>query len=518
MNGPPPTTSGRFLDFAKETFAALWELDAELRYAFVSDRHQEITGLKPGDVLGRTYAEIHEPRIDGDPAPFREHLAVLRRQRDFRGFTCAFRRRAGEVRWIRSNGHAVFDATGQFRGYRAVTEDATEEIQARRRAERTDATLLGALESLTEAFVLHDAEDRLVVCNSVYREIHGYNYDLLIPGSIFEERVRAAVQRGAIPAAEGNEEQWIQQRLGRHRNPCGIFEQQLDDGRWLQVSERRTSDGGCVGVHTDITETRRRHEEVRVSREQLRNLNERLQAVREDERALIAREIHDELGQAMTAMRMDLACIRTAVPVTDITAERFDALEGLVDGTLDTIRRIAMRLRPAMLDDLGLQAAIEWQVQEFAHRANCQCECDLRAHDLDPDRERDIAVFRILQEALTNVARHSEASRVWVSLWLSDAGELILEVIDDGKGIRPEDIDDTHSLGIIGMRERGGALGGQVFLECAPAGGTVARLCLPLDYSRNENRGSGREDSSPKYPGGIDDDPSADPVGGRVTE
>ena len=216
------------------------------------------------------------------------------------------------------------------------------------------------------------------------------------------------------------------------------------------------------------------------SRERLRNLAARLHRVREEERTMIAREIHDELGQTLTGLRIDLSWMLERLPPRKKElVERARAALLLVDETLDTVRRLSHDLRPAMLDDLGLEAAIEWQVEEFARRAGCRCSVELKAGEIGLDNERDIVVFRILQEALTNVTRHAAADKVKVSLQSPD-GHLVLEVADNGRGISEEEMRSSESIGLIGMRERAGAMGGRLNISRGGKGGTVVSVDVPL--------------------------------------
>ena len=221
---------------------------------------------------------------------------------------------------------------------------------------------------------------------------------------------------------------------------------------------------------------------VLASRERLRNLAARLHAVREEERTMIAREIHDELGQAMTGVKMDLSWIVDRLPPDSSTelTERAQATLELLDDTMNSIRQISTRLRPAMLDDLGLSAAIEWQTQEFARRTGVECTLNLAVTRDQIDRDRATAVFRIFQEALTNVARHAEAEHVDIALRL-EGSQLLLDVRDDGKGVAQEQLSSPHSLGVVGMRERAGALGGRVTVKPGEPKGTCVSLRMPLE-------------------------------------
>jgi PAS domain S-box-containing protein len=216
--------------------------------------------------------------------------------------------------------------------------------------------------------------------------------------------------------------------------------------------------------------------------EQLRALSGRIEAVREDERTAMAREIHDELGQALTALKMDVAWVlrrNEEVPLSAPVVNKLKAMSGMTDRIIDQVRRISTELRPGVLDDLGLVAAIEWLTQEFEGRTGTTSVFASNVRDARFERNLSTAIFRILQEALTNVARHAEASRVEVRLGQEDA-HLCLEVKDDGRGISQEAISDTKSLGLLGMRERARRLGGTVTVSGSRDLGTRITVEVPL--------------------------------------
>lgn len=219
--------------------------------------------------------------------------------------------------------------------------------------------------------------------------------------------------------------------------------------------------------------------ELRDSLEQLHALAARLQAVREDERTAIAREIHDDLGQALTAMKMDLVWLMQRLPDADRTfRSKAESMLKVIDGAIVSVRRIATTLRPGMLDDLGLAAAIEWQAQDFQERSGILCHLDTRVVNLVLDNEHSTAVFRIFQETLTNIARHSGATRVSVKL-KNTKQELTLEVRDNGKGFKIGREDDKQSLGLLGMKERALLLGGTCEIRGSPGRGTSVTLRVP---------------------------------------
>lgn len=236
-------------------------------------------------------------------------------------------------------------------------------------------------------------------------------------------------------------------------------------------------------LRTEVAERELAEEKLKMSLEQLRALAARLQLVREEERTSVAREIHDELGQACTAIKMDLALIgrKATKSQTQLQTKVLSAMQ-LADNMISSLRRIASELRPGTLDDLGLTAALEWQAQEFQSRTGIQCNVILPHEPLTLDPERSTAIFRIFQESLTNVARHAQATRV-VARLEAKAHALILEVRDNGKGFNAQEPRARRSLGLVGMQERALLLNGELNVEGVPGVGTTMTLRIPLPPS-----------------------------------
>jgi signal transduction histidine kinase len=218
---------------------------------------------------------------------------------------------------------------------------------------------------------------------------------------------------------------------------------------------------------------------LRESHERLQHLAAGLIDVREQERSAIARELHDELGQALTRLNMDLMWLAERVPLR-LRNRRTAGMVSLVEEMLTTVQHLSSQLRPAILDDFGLEAAIEWQAQEFEQWNGARCRLDLRLPPLPPDRDRDTTVFRILQESLTNVARHSGASSVQIAL-VRENGEIALSVKDDGRGFSPEAPRKPDSYGLMGLRERAHLVGGKVRIDSAPGQGVRIDVRIPLE-------------------------------------
>ncbi len=219
----------------------------------------------------------------------------------------------------------------------------------------------------------------------------------------------------------------------------------------------------------DLAEKALAERSLAESERRYRKLSAHLQQVRERERTMIAREIHDELGQSLTALKIDLSLLR---PGAEDFAERRREMSGLIDQTIGTVQRLTAELRPGVLDDLGLEAAAEWQVKSFMARTGIPCTFTTEGLPVALDRDRSTAMFRILQESLTNVARHAAAAHVAVTLRQEPKGAS-MEIRDDGRGLPAVELGNTRSYGLIGMQERAAEFGGRVDFQPAPGGGTV---------------------------------------------
>jgi len=247
------------------------------------------------------------------------------------------------------------------------------------------------------------------------------------------------------------------------------------------VIGNKLSENKIVVVYEDITARKYAEAELEKSREQLRYLSAHLQKAIEKERMYIARDIHDELGQLLTAFKMDLHWLSRRIHEdrSDIL-EKIKSMLELVDIAIKTIHQISSELRPGILDDLGLTSAIEWQVSEFSKRTGIECELNINFSDDDGiTQDVSTAIYRILQEALTNIIRHAYASKTWVNL-MKYGDEIMLEVRDNGKGIAEEEISNARSYGLTGIRERIHLLGGEVKIFGSPNEGTTIMVSIPL--------------------------------------
>ena len=268
------------------------------------------------------------------------------------------------------------------------------------------------------------------------------------------------------------------------------IEDTWNDVKWINLRATPSPlDGGGMqwdGIMTNITASKLEQEEAKRSRARLAELTEHIEQVKEQERTRIAREIHDDLGGNLTAIKMALAMLAARLPEEKVLQEKADYLDSLVDRTIEAVHRISLDLRPSTLD-LGIVAALEWQAREFEKQMGIACvfradgdDIEALEGELDPDHAS--AVFRIFQESLTNIAKHAGATRVAVTL-RRQRQHLTLTICDNGRGLTPADRLKPHSFGLRGMSERARALGGTFSLSPAPGGGTMVSVKIRLAAS-----------------------------------
>lgn len=245
-----------------------------------------------------------------------------------------------------------------------------------------------------------------------------------------------------------------------------------------------TSDSGVIigtsAIIRDISERKMVQEELGKSNEQLRDLYRRLQSAREEERTRIAREIHDEFGQTLTALKFDLSWMEKRLsPEQTPIIQKIESMSKIIGMAIHSIKKLSTDLRPGILDDFGLHAAIEWQAEEFESRTGKKCKVVLDVNDFNIDSDVSTAIFRILQETLTNIMRHASANRVELQL-REEPGELIFMVRDDGKGLNLNEVNATQSYGLLGIQERAYSLGGTAEITSSPGRGTTVCVRLPV--------------------------------------
>ena len=457
--------------FIKHTPAAIAMFDTNMRYLQVSDRFLTDYELAGQDIIGKSHYDVF-PEI---PVKWREvHRRILAgavERCEEESYVTA----DGSTGWLQWESLPWRNVDGEIGGLILFTQVIT----ARKRAEEA---LRASEERFAKLFhlspfrmgILRIRDGVVLEVNDTWIRETGFSRDEIINESIFElaglmevgvvERIRQVLK---FPKPFLDMEVRFTTRLGREviANTSAVMFDLDGEPCYLWVAN-------------DITKRKQ-------AEEALRALSARIRSTREEEGTRIAREIHDELGSVLTGLKWDLEKIdNTLKSSTDCShipeiCERISGMTTLIETTINTVRRIASELRPGVLDDLGLVAAIEWQIEQFQSRSGLQCHWTNNAREIELSRERATAVFRILQEILTNVLRHARAANLYVKL-RSSKHFFELDVRDDGQGITESQRMHTQSLGLLGMKERALLVGGEVHITGKEGGGTTVIVRVPL--------------------------------------
>ncbi len=336
-----------------------------------------------------------------------------------------------------------------------------------------------ALESAPDAIILADAQGRIVQINAQTLALFGYRHEELagqsVAGLITPSQQAAGTGLQAAPTAPAPGERRLGVSAACLRRDGSVF---IGD---ISLAPLHTRHGPLtMTVVRDVTESRRIQQEMIDSRQRLRELAAQGDALREYERKNIAREIHDELGQLLTALRMDLTYVDMKFGIQGPELkERTQNMRKLVDQSIHAVRNVTTNLRPSALD-MGLVPALEWLCGEFRKHAGIPCTLSVGAQPVHIPERQAVVLFRIVQESLTNVSRYAHASGVQVTLALEDA-LLTLQVIDDGQGFDIDTAAHGKSFGLLGMQERALALGGELSVDSIPGRGTTVTARIPWD-------------------------------------
>lgn len=456
--------------------------DKEGRITFLNAVAATLTGWQPQEASNRPIGDVL--RLINEESGMTADNEVLRVLRDKQILAVANHvdlvTRDGRELAVEHSAAPILAAKGTVIGVVLILRDVSE-----RRQERIAIAEQAALLELTQnsVFVI-DMEGRVQFWSRGAEVMFGYT-KAEAAGMIAHDMLSTEFPE---PFAE------ITAQLMRAGHWEGDLIKTAKDGRRVVVSGRWALQRGMRGapprvlvVSSDITGRTLGEELVILQREQLRALADRLQWVREEDRKKVARDLHDEIGQILTSIKMDMKWISRRLPDSEgeVRNRLQESLQSIDEG-VNSVRAICSRLRPGVLDDLGLAAAIEWQASEFESRNGVRCQASVPPVDLHMDGDRATAAFRIFQECLTNVIRHAQAKLVRVDLSQEDE-RIVLVVEDDGIGFLESDLSNTPgSLGLLGMRERAQACGGDVRISSSPGNGTTVTIRVPLDAPRPE--------------------------------
>lgn len=394
-----------------------------------------------------------------------------------------YMRKDGTLVPLRLNGVLVKGRDGQQYIW-SIVEDISERREAEYRLQQSQARLQGIANNLPGmVFQLTESIDTqqlsFIYLNESVTLLFGLDSQLL-----FKDAALICQHIHFDDVASFNDTRLESAKLLQVWDWVGRIHPVRQEEKWvnLRAMPRREENGNVVwdGVILNITQSKNAEIALEESRQLLRELAAEDEAAREQERKRIAREVHDELGQTLTALRMDVSLLRMRFGAKD--AELMGKVLGmteLVDRAIQSVRDVAANLRPAVLD-MGIVSALEWLCDEFVEHSNIDCTVEKLAEFFKLDEKRSVGVFRIVQESLTNAARYSEATRVNILLDVHDS-ELVVEVRDNGKGFDQTTPLGRRSFGLLGMRERALALGGNVDIISSPGNGTVVSVCIPLE-------------------------------------
>jgi PAS domain S-box-containing protein len=448
-----------------------------------SDELYRIFGLQPGkiNVAGDAMSFIH-PKDQSVVLSIVE--TAIKNKEPYSSYYRIVRP-GGDVRIVYSHGLIVSDEQGEPIRVFGATQDVTKRKQAEEALQEAEQKYRDIFENAGEGIFQSTPQGRYIAANPALARMYGF----ASPDELIQSRQDISRQVYVDPNRREEFKLQIEEQGAVRGFEHEVFRK--DGSRlWISVNARAVRDEkGAIqyyeGTAQDINERKAAEEKLKATSEQLRALSARLQSAREEEGTRIAREIHDELGSALTSLKWDLEEIdkQLSTPLEPSALmslrEKFQTPMKMADLAITSIRRIASELRPSVLDDLGLVAAIEWQAEQFQSRTGIVCQCDCSLEKVELTEQQSTAFFRILQEALTNVLRHAQATKVNIKI-KEEKGYFTLSVSDNGKGISESEKLEQQSLGILGMRERAYLIGGEVSIASAEGQGTVVTLRVPI--------------------------------------
>ncbi|MGD0037641.1 MAG: PAS domain S-box protein [Bacteroidota bacterium] len=356
------------------------------------------------------------------------------------------------------------------------------EIDFEKKSSRELTILDHAMKSISEAITITDEHNTIVFVNDTFLRMYGYEREELIGLSINILRIKETLPPVDEILTATLMKGWQGELINRRKDGSTF-------PIWLSTSVVRDENGnplGLVGVTTDITERKQAEKAqkeaeaaLRESRDQLRKLTARLETVREKERKYIAHEMREEFGQILSAIKLHMSNFSRRYSYDKVFVAELTELFGFIDGAIQSVQKISTDLRPGVLDLLGLSAAIEWQAKEFSKQYKIACSVDVPKEKVRLQEQSPIILFRILQDALRNVAEHAQASNVIIRLHV-DAQYLELQIEDNGRGMSEEKLKSPSSIGFVLMKERALSIGGSAEIKAIEGKGTIVLIRIPL--------------------------------------
>ncbi len=450
----------------------IFHTDADGYTTYVNPRWCQITGVPRDQALGNGWLEaVHKDDREALFAGWEE--ATKTHQQSVSEYR--FVRPDGSIAWVMGQAIPEKNAENRVVGYVGTTTDITERKKSEEEIKREKYLSDSIINSLPCAFYLYTREGKFLRWNKYFEKVTMYSAEEISrmkPLDFFSPNKKALVSRAIENVfLYGEETLELEFRLKTGQKLLYYV-----TGKAIEYAGQPC----LMGIGVDISERVEAQEKIKETSEQLRQLAAHLQEVREEERASMAREIHDELGQQLTGLKMDIYWMKEGLEPSD--APRQQQVEGilkLLDQTIYTVRKISAALRPFMLDDLGLVEALKAHGREFQNRFGIEVEFNTDLREIPVSSRVGISLFRIFQESLTNVARHADAKKICCSLTRSGSN-IVLSIQDDGKGFDPEKTAGKRTLGLLGMKERILMMEGKFEIHSRPGAGTEIIVTVPL--------------------------------------
>lgn len=456
----------------------IWETDAKGFYTYASPQIKNLTGYEPEEIVGKRPYDLMPPE-----EAERVKQVVIKLTSEKKGhslFESLVIHKNGKFITTETSSVPIYDDHGNLCGSRGIARDITERKQTEAALRESELNLRSVITAAPVVLFAVDKNGIFTLSEGKALDTLGLKVGEVVGQSAFE------IYRD-FPNIIGEIKRTLS---GESFTSTVVMADFVYETRYTPIFDADGTVTGIIGVSVDITEGKRIENELLTSQKNLRDLSAHLESIREEERKYLARELHDELGQTLTALKIDLTKLGEKIPnfkdakIRSQVLERIPAMLEIVDTAMETTQKIISALRPGVLDELGLAAAVEWLVQEFQNRTAIKCGLKLDFEDDGLPQNIKTAMFRILQECLTNITRHAAADKVLIEL--KNAGDfLILTVEDNGRGIGKNKLQTTKSFGVAGMRERAFLLDGIFEISRPEKGGTRISVKIPRRIDEN---------------------------------
>lgn len=475
----------RFRTLTGSAPVGIFQTDATGKTTYVNETWMSYTGMKFEEALGDGWVEAVHPD---------DKKALIKGWYDLsqKGASSSTEYRLvhknGDIRWVSGNAVPVFNKAGEITGYIGTISDVTERKNAEQLIRNSEETRRLIMNSALDAIICMDIQGYITVWTPQAEKIFGWKEQevmgKIMANIIIPEQYREQHKKGFAHYLKTSEGPMLNRifEITALNNEGNEFPVEMSI---IPIKQDHT-EFFCAFIR-DISNRKKSEAELEESYKAIRKLTAHLQNIREEERTHMAREIHDELGQHLTVLKMDISWLSKKInrSADDVAKEKIKDLLNIIDGTIKTVRRISTELRPSLLDDLGLVAALEWQLGEFEKRSGIKTNFKEPGEEIQLASAVKTGLFRIFQESLTNVARHAGASKVKVSL-VQTQSSVELNITDNGKGFDKLKIADKRTLGLLGMRERTAMIGGTYDIISTPGKGTTVVVTIPLERNSVE--------------------------------